>query len=33
MEPAFAGLVERGLHLVTPLGENRLRETIEGPAG
>ena len=32
VEPAFAGLVERGLHLVTPLGENRLRETIEGPA-
>ena len=31
-DPAFAGLVERGLHLVAPLGAHRLRETIEGPA-
>ena len=28
----FARLVERGLHLVTPLSGERLREAIEGPA-
>jgi DNA-binding SARP family transcriptional activator len=32
VEAAFASLVERGLHLVAPLDEERLRETIEGPA-
>jgi DNA-binding SARP family transcriptional activator len=31
-EPSFAALAERGLHLVTPLGEEQLREAIEGPA-
>ena len=28
----LAGLVERGLHLVTPLAGERLREAVEGPA-
>jgi DNA-binding SARP family transcriptional activator/outer membrane protein assembly factor BamB len=31
-QPTFAGLVERGLHLVAPLEGEALREVVEGPA-
>lgn len=31
-DPTFAGLVERGLHLVAPLEGEALREIVEGPA-
>jgi DNA-binding SARP family transcriptional activator/WD40 repeat protein len=32
VSPAFARLAERGLHLVTPMSEQEMRESIEGPA-
>jgi DNA-binding SARP family transcriptional activator/WD40 repeat protein len=32
VHPAFAALLERGLHLLTPMGEAELRDAIEGPA-
>jgi DNA-binding SARP family transcriptional activator/WD40 repeat protein len=32
VHPAFASLIERGLHLLTPMGGADLRDAIEGPA-